>query len=104
MGDGRIDAPAVHANVNDAGSFDAEGFFAQLGRPDATALYDGFAQRLPQGWRVWYFGVHPGRPGAPVRVDCFVDGDLSRASDSEPGHSGRRITGERCTCGNGAGR
>ncbi len=79
VGDGRIDVPAVHVNVKAAQAFDAAGFFAHVGRPEATALYDGLAQRLPQGWRIWYFGVHPGRPGAPVRVDCFVDADLQRA-------------------------
>lgn len=84
VGDGRIDAPAVHANVNAAESFDIEGFFAHVGRPEAAALYHGFAKRLPQGWRIWYFGVHPGRSGAPVRVDCFVNGSLKRMYAAEP--------------------
>ena len=84
VGDGRVDLPAVHVNVNDTSAFDAEGFFAHVGRPEATALYDAFAKRLPQGWRIWYFGVHPGRPGAPVRIDCFVDGRVKRAYAAEP--------------------
>ena len=84
VGDGRIEAPAVHANVNAAKTFDAEGFFVHVGRPDATALYHGFASRLPQGWHIWYFGVHPGRPGAPVRVDCFVDKSVKRAYAAKP--------------------
>ena len=84
VGDGRIDAPAVHANVNAAKAFDVEGFFARVGRPEATALYHDFAKRLPQGWHIWYFGVHPGRPGALVRVDCFVDASLKRAYAAEP--------------------
>lgn len=87
-GDGRIDDPAVHVNVRDAGAFDAEGFFTHVGRPDAIALYDGFTRRLPQGWRVWYYGVHPGRPGAPIRVDCFVDGDMKQAYAAEPSKLG----------------
>lgn len=84
VGDGRIDAPAVHANVNAAKAFDVEGFFARVGRPEATALYHDFAKRLPQGWHIWYFGVHPGRSGAPVRVDCFVDKSLKRTYAVEP--------------------
>ncbi len=84
VGEGSIDAPAVHVNVNSAAVFDAEGFFAHVGRPDASALFNGFVGRLPRGWRIWYFGVHPGRPGAPVRVDCFVDEDLERKYAVEP--------------------
>lgn len=84
VGDNHIDAPAVHANVNAAQAFDVEGFFAHVGRPEAAPLYHGFARRLPQGWRIWYFGVHPGRPSAPVRVDCFIDESLKCAYAVEP--------------------
>ena len=84
VGDGRIDDPAVHANVNAASDFDAEGFFTHVGRPDAATLYDAFAGKLSQGWRVWYFGVHPGRPSVPVRVDCFVNESLQQAYAAEP--------------------
>ncbi len=83
-GDGRIDAPAVHVNVNAAEAFDIEGFFAHVGRPKATALYRDFARRLPRGWHIWYFGVHPGRLGAPVRIDCFVDKGLKRMYAADP--------------------
>lgn len=92
VGDGRIGDPAVHVNVNGAaGAFDAEGFFAHVGRPDAATLYDGFVARLPVGWRVWYFGVHPGRPGTPVRVDCFVDTGLKRAYASDSALLGEHL-------------
>lgn len=84
VGDGRIEAPAVHVNVNAANAFDAEGFFAHVGRPEAAELYQGFIKRLPQGWHVWYFGVHPGRPGTPIRVDCFVNKDLKRMYAADP--------------------
>ena len=84
VGDGRIDAPAVHVNVKAAKAFDIEGFFDHVGRSEATALYHGFERHLPQGWHIWYFGVHPGRPGAPVRVDCFVDKGLKRVYAAEP--------------------
>ena len=91
VGDGRIDAPAVHVNVNGAGTFDVEGFFEHVGRPDASSLYDDFAKRLPKGWRIWYFGVHPGRSGAPVRVDCFVGESLKRAYADEPAKLGEDL-------------
>ncbi len=84
VGDGRIEAPAVHVNVNAAKAFDVEGFFLHAGRPEATALYRNFARRLPQGWHIWYFGVHPGRSGAPIRVDCFVNKSVKRAYAVEP--------------------
>ncbi len=84
VGDGRIGAPAVHANVNALEVFDIEGFFLHVGRPEAAALYHGFEKRLPRGWHIWYCGVHPGRPGAPVRVDCFVDKSLKCAYAAEP--------------------
>ncbi|MBR3159865.1 MAG: hypothetical protein IKF14_12305 [Atopobiaceae bacterium] len=84
VGDGRIGTPAVHVNVKSAGAFDAEEFFAHVGRPEAAALYRDFERRLPQGWRIWYFGVHPGRPSTPVRVDCFVDKNLRRLYAAEP--------------------
>jgi hypothetical protein len=74
----------VHANVSVGKAFDVEGFFVHVGRPEATALYRDFEERLPQGWHIWYFGVHPGRPGAPVRVDCFVGESLKRAYAAEP--------------------
>ena len=84
VGDGRIGAPAVHANVKAVETFDAEGFFVNVGRPEAATLYRGFEKQLPRGWRIWYFGVHPGRPGAPVRVDCIVGASLKRAYAAEP--------------------
>ena len=84
MGDGRIGAHAVHANVNAPGAFDVEGFFARVSRPEAAVLYRGFERRLPRDWRIWYLGVHPGRPGAPVRVDCSVDESLRHAYAAEP--------------------
>jgi len=64
VGDGRISAPAVHANVKAAKAFDVDGFFAHVGRPEATALYDNFANRLPRSWNIWYFGVR----GAYLRL------------------------------------
>ena len=79
VSEGRIDNPAVHVNVNNAPLDDMGRFFDLAAGSGAAARYTGFVDRLPQDWRVWYAGVHPGRPGAPVRVDCFVGDATQRA-------------------------
>lgn len=84
VGAGRIANPAVHVNINKTSRFDTGGFFTHVGRPEATELYDGFVRRMTREWRVWYFGVHPGRLGAPVRIDCFVSGEASDAYKTDP--------------------
>lgn len=84
VSEGRIDAPAVHVNVNNAPLADIHRFFDLAAGAGAAERYDGFVARLPQGWRVWYTGVHPARPGSPVRVDCFVDHALKEAYAADP--------------------
>lgn len=84
VSDGRIEAPAIHVNVNGKSLQDPDTFFRIAGGEDAPPLYQDFVGRLPQGWRVWYAGVHPGRPGSPVRVDCFVEQELQEAYAAEP--------------------
>lgn len=83
-GVGQIDAPAVHVNVNGTPLSDTHRFFDLAAGEGAAARYDGFVARLPEAWRVWYTGVHPGRPGAPVRVDCFVDAKRKAAYAADP--------------------
>ena len=78
VGDSRIDCPAVHMNVNNAPAADMEGFFEHAAGKGAYAVYRGFEERLPSSWHVWYAGVHPGRAGSHLRVDCFVDGDAKQ--------------------------
>lgn len=73
VSEGRIDQPAVHVNVNNAPLADIHRFFDLAAGDGAAERYFGFVARLPHAWRVWYTGVHPGRPGSPVRVDCFVN-------------------------------
>ena len=79
ISEGRIDDPAVHVNVNNAPLSDMGRFFDLAAGDGAAGLYARFEGRLPEGWHVWYAGVHPARPGAPIRVDCFVDATLKRA-------------------------
>lgn len=85
VGDGRIDQPAVHVNVNNAPLGDMGRFFDLVAGNDAAELYDSFTRRLPHGWRVWYAGVHPGRLGAPLRVDCFVNQEAKGAYVQDSG-------------------
>ena len=76
VSDRGVDSPAIHVNVNNSPLAEMDRFFDLTGGKGAANLYRGFSESLPEGWRVWYAGVHPGRPGSPVRVDCFVDGKL----------------------------
>lgn len=85
VSEGRIDDPAVHVNVNNAPLADMARFFDLAAGNGAYERYANFENCLPHGWRVWYAGFHPGRPGSPVRVDCFVDAacEASYAADVE---------------------
>lgn len=84
VSEGRIDMPAVYANVNNAPLSDMRRFFELAAGGGAAKRYRAFEARLPRGWRVWYVGSHPGRPDAPVRVGCFVDSRLKVAYASVP--------------------
>ena len=79
VSEGRIDDPAVHVNVNGASLGDMGRFFALAKDDGAAGLYADFVSRLPRGWRVLYTGVHPGRPGSPVRIDCGCGEGLNDA-------------------------
>ena len=83
VSEGRIDAPALHVNVNDAPLENIGRFFELAAGADTPKLYQRFVDRLPKGWRVWYAGVHPARPGSHLRVDCFVNRDLKAAYASD---------------------
>ena len=78
-GEGRIADPAVHVCVNNAPLGDMDRFFGLASGAEAAQLYRDFAAKLPLAWHVWYAGVHPGRPGSPVRVDCLVSGERQTA-------------------------
>ncbi len=79
VSEGKIDNPAVHVNVNRVPLSDMGRFFDLAAGAGAAQRYASFAGSLVQGWCVWYAGVHPGRPGSPVRVDCFVNPALKDA-------------------------
>lgn len=79
VSEGRIDAPALHVNVNDAPLANMNRFFDLAAGGNAYERYAEFESHMPQGWRIWYTGVHPGRPGFPIRIDCFVNAALKDA-------------------------
>ena len=74
----------MHVNVNGNPLFDTRRFFDLAAGEGAATRFEAFVARLPKGWHVWYTGVHPGRVGAPVRVDCFVEDALKRAYAEDP--------------------
>lgn len=84
VSEGGIDNPAVHVNVNKSPLADMGRFFDIAAGEGAAGLYASFASRLPEEWHVWYAGVHPGRPGSHLRVDCFVGSDRKKAYADEP--------------------
>ena len=95
VSEGRIDDPAVHVNVNRAPLSTMSRFFELAVGDDAAERYTGFARHLPRGWRIWYAGVHPGRTGSPVRIDCFVDPALKDAYAAD----GALLERDLRTCG-----
>ena len=58
VSDGRIEAPAIHVNVNGKALQDPDTFFRIAGGEDALCwdLWEA-----AQGWRVWYAGVQEGQ-------------------------------------------
>ena len=64
--------PQVIVLMRDGTLADAEGFFSLAGAPDAARRYREAERHVPEGWRTWYTGLIPGRPGSPVRLDYFV--------------------------------
>lgn len=85
VSEGRIDEPAVHVNINGAPLFDIGRFFDLAAGEGAAKLYNSYTDRLPSSWYVWYAGVHPGRPGSPLRVDCYVKSSARNAYATNPG-------------------
>ena len=68
-----LESPQLITLMREGTLSDAEGFFALAGTPDAARRYREAEQRIPLGWRSWYTGIIPGRPGSPIRLDYFVD-------------------------------
>lgn len=95
VGDGRLEDPAIHVNVNNSPLSDIDRFFELASGPDAVRVFHGFADSIPSSWNIWYTGVHPGRPGSPVRVDCFV----SKARKHDYAHDPKLLEEDLRSCG-----
>ncbi len=62
-----IGAVGAYVNFQQAPLDDPRGFFASLGADGSYEQAERLLSRLPRGWRPWYLGLFPGRPGAGVR-------------------------------------
>jgi len=73
---GRTDSHGIH--ILDSKGEDSAGLFSAMGGPDAVNLLRDHVKRVPSEWRMWYYGLLPGRAGRPVRADFYVDEDLKQ--------------------------
>ncbi|MBP3893653.1 MAG: hypothetical protein J6D34_06380 [Atopobiaceae bacterium] len=78
---GDIEHPAIQLLVYDTPSYPALtcGFLEAAGRPDATAAYRSFVDRMPKGWFACYTGVFPGRTTPFLRVECIPSSEQQTA-------------------------
>ena len=61
-----------------------EPFCAAIGEPKRGELYLDLAERMPQGWPLSFFGLFRGRPGSPLRVCGYLDGEETEACAKDP--------------------
>jgi len=54
-------------------------FCEAVGESARADLYLDLAERMPEGWPLSFFGMFRGRPGSPLRVCGYMDGDESDA-------------------------
>ena len=59
-------------------------FCEAVGEPQAADLYLAQNARMPHGWPLSFFGMFRGRPGSPLRVCGYLDGDERKACASDP--------------------
>ncbi len=82
-GIGRTESHAFHILSENAAN--GAGIFAALDAPDKAEAFQDFLNRVPEGWRMWYFGLLPGREERPIRIDCYVDEELKARYAQSPG-------------------
>lgn len=75
---------AIQLLVADKDPDTVKGFLKAAGREDAFERYEAFSDRLPEGWRICYYGVFPGRPGSDLRVECIPDRYLQAVYAKDP--------------------
>ena len=75
---------AVHFQPRDHTEL-VDPFCQTVGEPERAHLYHGVNERLPQAWRLSYFGMFRGRPNSPLRVCGYLDGQEIQAC-ADPNH------------------
>ena len=59
-------------------------FCEAAGEPEVGRLYQDLAGRMPEGWPLAFLGMFRGRPGSPLRVCGYVDGDEKKRCAEDP--------------------
>lgn len=59
-------------------------FLQLVGEGRRYGAYRSFVDRMPRGWLAFYVGIFPGRPGSPLRVGGYLNGDARRACAANP--------------------
>ena len=55
-----------------------DGFFRRVW-PEGAARFREKKALLPEGWCVWYTGVHTGRQGNPLRIGSFLSAECQKS-------------------------
>ena len=61
-------------------------FCEAISEPERAELYLNLANRMPSGWPLSFFGMFRGRPGSPLRVCGYLNGDEKKAIAENPSH------------------
>ena len=61
-------------------------FCEVVGEPARADLYLGFAERMPDGWPLSFFGMFRGRPASPLRICGYMDSDEKTACIEDRAH------------------
>ena len=75
--DGWDNKPMAYLQMS-GGSPDFAGFFRMTSDAGAADRYFAIQERLPEGWRTWYTGVHTRRRGNPLRLGNFLRSDTKK--------------------------
>lgn len=70
--------PMVYLKTSGNSSEFIEEFFHQVGAADAAERFREKRALLPEGWSVWYTGVHTGRRGRPLRIGSILTDNLKK--------------------------
>ena len=66
-------------------------FCEAAGSPEKAALYLAQNERMPQGWKLSYFGMFRGRDDSPLRACGYLGGKELRACAQDPDRLARAL-------------